>query len=201
MATLRLTSSVLPSLCFIRHANSSFSSRKFAWKGYPLRQISSCKTTRLQLVVPMSSSHVTDAPPDHEGDVEQEFTLLKQKCVPCSSKELRPMTEGAARTLLSQIPDWELLDTDGKLQLQRRWKAKNFVKGLEFFKCIADIAESEGHHPDLHLVGWNNVIVNIFTHSIGGLTENDFILAAKISTLDCKELMRKSIPKAPPAES
>ncbi|KAL2613708.1 hypothetical protein R1flu_025400 [Riccia fluitans] len=186
-------------LCLISWVSAQ--GRGIALRGDAFRQRRICKTTRLQFIAPMSASQTTNAPRDHEGDVEREFSLLKQKCVPCSSKELRPMTEGVAKTLLSQIPEWELLEIDGKLQLQRRWKLKNFMKGLEFFKNIADVAESEGHHPDLHLVGWNNVIVNIFTHSTGGLTENDFILAAKISALDCKELMRKSIPKAPAVES
>lgn len=53
------------------------------------------------------------------------------------------------------------------LKLRRSWKVKTFTKGLEFFKIIAEIAEAEGHHPDLHLVGWNNVTIEIWTHSAG----------------------------------
>ncbi|KHG00142.1 Putative pterin-4-alpha-carbinolamine dehydratase [Gossypium arboreum] len=64
---------------------------------------------------------------------------------------------------------------------------------LEMFQLISDIAEAEGHHPDLHLVGWNNVTVEIWTHAVGGLTENDFILAAKINTLDLHHLLRKKV--------
>lgn len=108
------------------------------------------------------------------------------------------MTEESTRSLLEQIPGWDLLEVDGQLQLQKNWKAKNFVKGLEFIKSIAEVAESEGHHPDLHLVNWNDVKVNIWTHSIGGLSENDFILAAKINTLSVEGFLRKSVAKSTP---
>ncbi|KAL4277745.1 hypothetical protein AHAS_Ahas20G0337900 [Arachis hypogaea] len=70
-------------------------------------------------------------------------------------------------------------------------KGITFTKGLEFFKIVADLAESEGHHPDLHLVGWNNVTIEIWTHAVGGLTENDFILAAKIDKLNVNDLLRR----------
>merc|ERR1711977_114244 len=65
------------------------------------------------------------------------------------------------------------------------------VKTLEFFQRIATVAEEEGHHPDLHLVGWNKVTVEPWTHSVSGLTENDFILAAKINEIDTTDLTPK----------
>lgn len=119
--------------------------------------------------------------------------LSKKKCVPCNSKDLRPMNEESARLLSQKVRGWDLINDDGHLKLKRSWKAKNFVKGLEFFKVIGDIAEAEGHHPNLHLVNWNDVNVEIWTHAIGGLSENDFILAAKISELDVQGLLRKRV--------
>jgi 4a-hydroxytetrahydrobiopterin dehydratase len=62
-------------------------------------------------------------------------------------------------------------------------KLKNFRAALDLVNRIGEIAESEGHHPDLSIHGWNRVRVDLVTHSIGGLSENDFILAAKISRL------------------
>ncbi|XP_068667290.1 pterin-4-alpha-carbinolamine dehydratase 2, mitochondrial [Aristolochia californica] len=117
--------------------------------------------------------------------------LSNKKCVPCESKDIRPMLEQSAQELLPKIPGWSLVNEDGKLKLQRSWKVKTFTKGLEFFHAVADLAEAEGHHPDLHLVGWNNVKIEIWTHSVGGLTENDFILAAKINSLDLQHLLRR----------
>ena len=57
------------------------------------------------------------------------------------------------------------------------------MAGLRFFQAVAEVAEAEGHHPDLHLVGYRNVAIEIWTHAIGGLSVNDFILAAKIDGL------------------
>ncbi|KMS95171.1 hypothetical protein BVRB_011670 isoform B [Beta vulgaris subsp. vulgaris] len=116
--------------------------------------------------------------------------LAAKKCVPCNSKDLRSMNEELANELITKVPDWNLVNEGDKLKLTRSWKVKTFTKGLEFFQAIANVAEAEGHHPDLHLVGWNNVTVEIWTHSAGGLTENDFILAAKIDTLDLAHLLR-----------
>ncbi|KAK9267124.1 hypothetical protein L1049_009543 [Liquidambar formosana] len=107
--------------------------------------------------------------------------LSTKKCVPCNSKDLQAMTEEAANELIPKVSGWNLVNEDGKLKLNRSWRVKSFTKGLEFFQVVADVAEAEGHHPDLHLVGWNNVKIEIWTHSVGGLTENDFILAAKIT--------------------
>ncbi|KAK9936706.1 hypothetical protein M0R45_013534 [Rubus argutus] len=117
--------------------------------------------------------------------------LSIKKCVPCNTKDMRPMTEESASDLLSKVDGWNLMSESGLLKLKRSWKVKSFTKGLEMFKLIAEIAEAEGHHPDLHLVGWNNVTIEIWTHAVGGLTENDFILAAKINALDMQTLMRR----------
>ncbi|KAA8519557.1 hypothetical protein F0562_013819 [Nyssa sinensis] len=121
--------------------------------------------------------------------------LSTKKCVPCNSKDMRPMTEQVANDLISQVPEWNLVNEGGALKLHRSWKVKNFAKGLEFFQVVADVAEAEGHHPDLHLVGWNNVKIDIWTHSVGGITENDFILAAKINELKLQHLLSKKAAK------
>ncbi|KAA3478124.1 Pterin-4-alpha-carbinolamine dehydratase [Gossypium australe] len=119
--------------------------------------------------------------------------LSAKKCAPCNTKDLRAMTEETASKLIPKVDGWNLANEGGTLKLKRSWKVKSFTKGLEMFQLISDIAEAEGHHPDLHLVGWNNVTVEIWTHAVGGLTENDFILAAKINTLDLHHLLRKKV--------
>ena len=85
------------------------------------------------------------------------------------------------QVLLKDVPEWRLTDDGGKIR--REWRVKDFVTGLDFFRRVGDVAELEGHHPDLHLVGYRNVSIEIWTHAVGGLTENDFILAAKIDQL------------------
>ncbi|EPS60343.1 hypothetical protein M569_14463, partial [Genlisea aurea] len=117
--------------------------------------------------------------------------LSMKKCVPCNSKDLQPMSEDAAEILLEKIPGWSLVKEEGVQKLRQSWKVKSFTKGVDFMGAVAGVAEEEGHHPDLHLVGWNNVKVEIWTHAVGGLTENDFILAAKISGLDLLPFLRK----------
>ncbi|XP_058777863.1 pterin-4-alpha-carbinolamine dehydratase 2, mitochondrial [Vicia villosa] len=131
------------------------------------------------------ASFSTSAKPSNDLD------LSTKTCVPCNSKELKPMTEDAAHSLIPQVSEWNLVNEGGSLKLTRSWKVKSFNKGLEFFRIIADLADAQGHHPDLHLVGWNNVTIQIWTHSVGGLTENDFILAAKINELNVHGLLRR----------
>ncbi|XP_047060857.1 pterin-4-alpha-carbinolamine dehydratase 2, mitochondrial [Lolium rigidum] len=117
--------------------------------------------------------------------------LSTKSCVPCNSKDLHAMSEDSAKKSLEQVAGWELKPEGEILKLHRTWKVKNFVKGLEFFQLVAAIAEEEGHHPDLHLVGWNNVKIDVWTHSVRGLTDNDFILAAKINELKLEGLLSK----------
>uniref|UniRef100_A0A7S3YRF9 4a-hydroxytetrahydrobiopterin dehydratase n=1 Tax=Lotharella globosa TaxID=91324 RepID=A0A7S3YRF9_9EUKA len=80
----------------------------------------------------------------------------------------------------------ELYEEEKVPKIRRRYRVKNFVEGVKFFNDICEIAESENHHPDLHLEGYQHVTVCIYTHSVRGLTENDFILAAKIDGLQPK---------------
>lgn len=73
--------------------------------------------------------------------------------------------------------------TDDALRIRKDWIVKDFMAGIEFLSRVAELAEREGHHPDLHLQGYRNVWIELWTHAIGGLSENDFILAAKIDRL------------------
>jgi 4a-hydroxytetrahydrobiopterin dehydratase len=106
--------------------------------------------------------------------------LVRKKCSPCEGG-VPPLSDDQARAFLVNVPGWELTE-DGQ-RIRRRWVAKNFVAGIDFFNKVAALAEQEGHHPDLHLEGYRNLAIELWTHSIGGLSENDFILAAKINEL------------------
>lgn len=128
-------------------------------------------------------------PPDTIKDL---VGLSSKRCIPCEGKDVKPLTEDEAELLKKQAAGWKLYkDDDNNLRIQADYKFKNFVKSLEFFQRVAEIAESQGHHPDLHLVGWNNVTVELWTHSVSGLTENDFIMAAKINEIDTSDLKPK----------
>jgi 4a-hydroxytetrahydrobiopterin dehydratase len=85
------------------------------------------------------------------------------------------------RENLRALPGWKLTE-DGQ-RIRREWRVKNFTAVLDFFNRVGQVAEAEGHHPDLHLVGYRNAAIEIWTHAIGGLSENDFILAAKIDAV------------------
>jgi len=106
--------------------------------------------------------------------------LAGKHCQPCEGG-VPALSPEAARHLQASVPSWRVTD-DGK-RLRREWRVKDFATALDFFHRIGSIAEAEGHHPDLHLTGYRNVAVEIWTHAVGGLTENDFILAAKVDTL------------------
>ena|SRR5919201_2808929 len=107
--------------------------------------------------------------------------LAIERCVPCE-KGTPPMPSEEARTLLAELgADWQLAD-DGRA-LTRRITFKNFVRAMEFLNRLAQMAEQEGHHPDFCLQGWNKVSISLSTHSVGGLSRNDFIVAAKLQDL------------------
>ena len=106
--------------------------------------------------------------------------LLAKKCVPCEGG-VPKLTPAEADAQLAKLRGWTIAH-DGE-RIRREWVVKNFMAAIRFFNSVADVAEAEGHHPDLHLVGYRNVAIEIWTHAIGGLSENDFILAAKIDEL------------------
>ena len=106
--------------------------------------------------------------------------LLQKKCLPCEGGV--PIIEAeAAVQYIQATPKWTLSD-DSKM-ISRKTVCKNFVEALGLMNQIGEIAESEGHHPDLHLTGYRNLRIDLWTHAIGGLSENDFIVAAKIDKL------------------
>ncbi len=91
------------------------------------------------------------------------------------------MSVEEATVQLQELPGWELLS--GPDRIRRTWLVRNFQAGMTFFDQVTKVAESQGHHPDLHLVGYRNVSIEIWTHAIQGLSLNDFILAAQIDEL------------------
>lgn len=106
--------------------------------------------------------------------------LVNKKCLPCEGG-VEPFSPDEAQEQLKQLPGWRL--TREGQRIRRDWVVKNFMAGIDFFNRCAQVAEEDGHHPDLHIEGFRNVSVELWTHAIGGLSENDFILAAKIDEL------------------
>jgi 4a-hydroxytetrahydrobiopterin dehydratase len=106
--------------------------------------------------------------------------LSKKKCKPCEGG-VPPLTLEASQELLKQLkPEWMLID--GGRMLATTYTFRDFVETINFVNKIASVAEEEQHHPDL-TVSYNNLGVELMTHAIGGLSENDFILAAKIDEI------------------
>ncbi len=113
-------------------------------------------------------------------EIQQAEQLVAKKCAPCEGG-VEPSTREEAEAQLAQLSGWRITH-EGK-RIRKEWTVKNFLAGMRFFEAVARISEEEGHHPDLHLEGYRNVWIEIWTHAIGGLSENDFILAAKIDEL------------------
>lgn len=105
--------------------------------------------------------------------------LAAEKCVPCEG-DVQPFSRGEAEKLQKDIPEWMLWPDASTIS--RSFKFKDFKSAFGFAEKIAQLAEHEGHHPDL-LISWGRVEVELSTHAIGGLSQNDFILAAKIDKL------------------
>jgi 4a-hydroxytetrahydrobiopterin dehydratase len=106
--------------------------------------------------------------------------LSAKKCRPCEGG-VAPLTRDQAERLRQQTPQWEL-DADAR-SIRREWVVRNFRKAMEFLNRAAEVAEAQNHHPDLHLTGYRRVRIELSTHAIGGLSENDFIMAARIDEL------------------
>lgn len=104
--------------------------------------------------------------------------LAARHCVACE-KGTPPLSEEEARVYLPEVPGWEM--REGK-SLRRRFRFKDFVEAMAFVNRVAAVAEEEGHHPDI-FISYNRVRIDLSTHAIDGLSENDFILAAKIDRL------------------
>lgn len=106
--------------------------------------------------------------------------LTAKKCTACEG-DTPAFTKEQIAAHLPAVPEWKLSD-DGKL-IRRKYKFADFVTAMAFLQKVAVLAEEEQHHPDLHLTGYKNVAVELSTHAIGGLSANDFIVAAKIDKL------------------
>ena len=105
--------------------------------------------------------------------------LAKRKCIPCEGG-VDPMTRDEAEKLLTELDDWMLVDEANLLA--KSFRFADFKQTMAFVNKVAAIAEEEGHHPDM-TVTYNTVTIELMTHAIGGLSENDFIVAAKIDQL------------------
>lgn len=114
--------------------------------------------------------------------------LLEKKCISCS-QATEPLNMIEAKVLLEQIPAWKIVNDH---HLTRHFKFKNFKTALSFLNIVGEISEEENHHPDV-FVSFINMQIDIWTHKINGLTESDFILAAKISEVFDREFRNGSL--------
>jgi 4a-hydroxytetrahydrobiopterin dehydratase len=106
--------------------------------------------------------------------------LAKKKCRPCEG-DMKALTPDEARALGGQVPKWKIRKDEPRLW--REYTFKDFARAIKFINKVAEIAEGENHHPDIH-VHYNKVKLVLWTHDLGGLSENDFILAAKLDGLN-----------------
>ena len=104
--------------------------------------------------------------------------LAERQCVPCRGG-VPPMKGEQINEMSSQLPDWQVVNEH---HLQRNYRFKDFRESLDFVNRVGELAEEQGHHPDI-CFGWGKADITIWTHKIDGLTESDFVLAAKIDKL------------------
>ena len=105
--------------------------------------------------------------------------LASKSCVPCRGG-VPPLSEAEAARFLEGTPEWRL--EEQATRLRRGFEFRDFLEAMKFVNRVADLAEQEGHHPDI-AIHWNKVDLVLWTHKIGGLHENDFILASKVDRL------------------
>src|SRR6516225_11307784 len=108
--------------------------------------------------------------------------LSKEKCAACRRDSPR-VTELEVNELKPQIPEWMIVERDGIQRLEQVFRFRNFAEALRFANRVGSLAEEEGHHPAI-LTEWGRVTVSLWTHKIGSLHRNDFIMAAKLDSLD-----------------
>jgi 4a-hydroxytetrahydrobiopterin dehydratase len=104
--------------------------------------------------------------------------LASKTCVPCKGG-VEPFGPGAIAALLPQVPGWKVIDNH---HLIRTYTFPDFQKALDFVNRVGAVAEEQGHHPDI-LLSWGKAEITLWTHKINGLSESDFIMAAKIDRL------------------
>ena len=105
--------------------------------------------------------------------------LLNKNCEPCTGNTPKMELSEIKKNLL-EVNNWKL--NENKEMIFKKFNFKNFKKSLQFTNAVGNIAEVEGHHPDI-IFGWGYAKIKIFTHKIKGLVESDFILAAKIDKI------------------
>ncbi len=105
--------------------------------------------------------------------------LSDKKCIPCEGGATA-MVHDDIMIYMNDVPGWVLEDDQ---KITRTWMFSDFVHAMKFINMVADIAEKDGHHPDI-FVSYNRVVIDLWTHSIRGLSENDFIVAAKINAIE-----------------
>jgi 4a-hydroxytetrahydrobiopterin dehydratase len=110
------------------------------------------------------------------GPVYYLMELHQKKCIPCEGIG-SPMPSEKACEMIKKVDGWMIKGE----KITKEFKFKDFAEAMKFINKIAETAESEGHHPDFKIHDWNCVTVDTWTHALGGLTENDFILASKIN--------------------
>lgn len=105
--------------------------------------------------------------------------LIEKKCIPCSIGT-EPLNLDEIMDYMQNLKDgWQVFE---EKYIEKTYKFKNFKEALNFTNMVGNLAEKEGHHPDIYLT-WGKVVIKLYTHKISGLHENDFILAAKIDEL------------------
>ncbi|HEY4519817.1 MAG TPA: 4a-hydroxytetrahydrobiopterin dehydratase [Candidatus Paceibacterota bacterium] len=105
--------------------------------------------------------------------------LSEKRCIPCEGGTL-PLSRSEAEVFLKQVNGWAL--SKDACAIHKEFKFKNFAQAMDFGNAVARIAEEEEHHPDLS-ISWGKVDIHLTTHAIKGLSENDFILAAKVDKI------------------
>jgi 4a-hydroxytetrahydrobiopterin dehydratase len=108
-------------------------------------------------------------------------SLAGERCVACRPDAPR-LTDAEIETLLAHVPGWRVTEVDGVARLVREFRFKNFAEALAFTDRVGAAAEAEDHHPAL-LTEWGKVTVSWWTHAIGGLHRNDFVMAARTDSL------------------
>ena len=107
--------------------------------------------------------------------------LIDKKCVPCEGG-VKPFSYGEALRYLKFVPSWTI-EKGKESKISKEYKFRDFKQALKFANKVGAVAESEGHHPNIYIYSWNRLRLTNYTHAIGGLSENDFILAAKIDQI------------------
>lgn len=109
---------------------------------------------------------------------EQAAELASKTCEACRS-DTPPMQRDEISQLSPQLPEWEVVADH---HLRRGFRFKNFREALDFVNSVGELAEEQGHHPEIHF-GWGHVELEVWTHKIDGLTQSDFVFAAKVDRL------------------